>query len=167
MHRLHGAESDYYTSLRNPYKAKNACFDTLEELFLIKGVTTDILYGNDRQKGLINFITVHSRTSKININGAPREILMAIPGMTVEIAERIISGRQNKALGSIEEATMNPGAGFSAISSYIGLGESNTFTIDAVGYKDNEKKGYAIRAIIITEGNKYRYVYYKSPAYIR
>ncbi|HEX8948719.1 MAG TPA: hypothetical protein VF790_07150, partial [Dissulfurispiraceae bacterium] len=37
--RLHGAESDYYMSLPNPYKAKNADFDTLEELLLVKGVT--------------------------------------------------------------------------------------------------------------------------------
>lgn len=168
LHRLHGAENDYYMSLPHPYKAKNTGFDTLEELFLVKGVPSDILYGNDQQKGLINFITVYSRSGKININVASREILMAIPGMTADMAENIIFGRQNKASGNIQDAQANLGAGYSAISPYIGTGESNIFTIDVVGYKDNEKKGYAIRATVIIEGNnKYRFAYYKSPAYIR
>ena len=35
LHRLNGAEDDYYQSLPKPYKAKNADFDSLEELSLI------------------------------------------------------------------------------------------------------------------------------------
>ncbi len=46
LHRLNGAKSDYYLSLPNPYKAKNADFDTLEELLLVKGVTRELLYGD-------------------------------------------------------------------------------------------------------------------------
>ena len=71
LHRLHGAEDDYYMSLPNPYKAKNAGFETLEELLLVRGVTPEILYGTKGKRGLIDFLTVNSKMTKININAAP------------------------------------------------------------------------------------------------
>ncbi len=40
-----GAESDYYSSLPNAYVAKNAPFETVEELLLVKGWTRALLYG--------------------------------------------------------------------------------------------------------------------------
>src|SRR4030043_741794 len=90
LHRLHGAESDYYMSLPNPYKAKDANFDTLEELLLVKGMTPEILYGDGKKKGIINFLTINSKTSQININAAPKEVLTSIPGITPEFADTII-----------------------------------------------------------------------------
>ena len=45
-----GAESDYYQSLPEPYKAKNAPFETIEETLLVRGVTLDLLYGYDRNR---------------------------------------------------------------------------------------------------------------------
>jgi general secretion pathway protein K len=60
LHRLHGAEDDYYISLPNPYKTKNANFETLEELLLVKGMTPEILL-DEGKKGIIDFLTVNSR----------------------------------------------------------------------------------------------------------
>jgi len=40
-------EGDYYRRLPQPYKVKNGPFDTVEELLLVKGVTGQILYGED------------------------------------------------------------------------------------------------------------------------
>ncbi len=42
-----GAQSDYYQSLSEPYQAKNAPFETVEELFLVENVTAQLLYGED------------------------------------------------------------------------------------------------------------------------
>src|SRR5512145_1718052 len=63
LHRLHGAENDYYLSLNNPYRAKDAYFDNLEELLLVKGMTRDILYGTDEKKSLIQYLTVYTSTA--------------------------------------------------------------------------------------------------------
>jgi DNA uptake protein ComE-like DNA-binding protein len=46
----YGAESDYYGSLPSPYRAKNAPFETVEELLLVKGVTPELLYGMDANR---------------------------------------------------------------------------------------------------------------------
>ncbi len=160
LHHLSGAESDYYMSLPNPYKAKNANFDTLEELLLVKGMTPEILYGEGDKRGIIDFLTVNSKNSKINVNAAPKEVLMAIPGITPEIADGIISYRENKEINSAGDVGIPGESG-----PYISYGDSNTFTIDSVGHKGNAKAGFDIRATVIIEGNnKYRYVYYKSPA---
>ncbi len=42
-----GAEDDYYLMLPEPYHCKNAPLETVDEVLLIKGGTTDILYGED------------------------------------------------------------------------------------------------------------------------
>ncbi|MBI1390849.1 MAG: hypothetical protein GC154_20660 [bacterium] len=45
--RTYGAEFDYYMSLEEPYQPKNGQFDTLNELLLVKGMSVDVLYGED------------------------------------------------------------------------------------------------------------------------
>jgi general secretion pathway protein K len=164
LRRLNGAESEYYMSLPNPYKAKNANFDTVEELLLVKGVTPEILFGAEGKKGIIRFLTVYSKANTINLYTAPREVLMALPGMTPEIADAIITTRTAKQSPGIEELKAVLGTGYAPLAPYIGFGSSNAFTIDATGWKDNEKKAYPVRATVVLEGNgKFRYVYYKSP----
>ena len=74
LHRLNGAESDYYLSLPNPYRAKDANFDTLEELLLVRGVTPEILYGGGETKGIIQYLTLRpdsSFTINVNVAAAP------------------------------------------------------------------------------------------------
>ncbi|MBI3856185.1 MAG: general secretion pathway protein GspK [Planctomycetes bacterium] len=42
-----GAESSYYNGLTPPYNCKNQPFETVEELLYVKGITPEILYGED------------------------------------------------------------------------------------------------------------------------
>ncbi len=50
-----GTEGEYYRSLEKPYRVKNAPLDTVEELLLVKGVTPEVLYGEDFDRnGLIS-----------------------------------------------------------------------------------------------------------------
>lgn len=163
LHRLHGAESDYYMSLPNPYRAKDDNFDTIEELLLVKGMTAGILYGDGEKKGIIDFLTVHSGAASININAAPREVLMALPGITPEYADSIIEYRKTKEINDLSEIGLS-GEGIELIMPEIDTQGTETFTIDAFGRKTGEKGVYAIRATVRLEGGeKYKYIYYKSP----
>ncbi len=45
--RTNGAEAEYYATLNPPYRPKNAEFETVEELLMVKGFTGRILYGED------------------------------------------------------------------------------------------------------------------------
>jgi len=69
--RVGGAESSYYLSLPYPYRAKNDLFDTLDELRLVRGMTPE------RFEKLKPFATIYS-SGKVNINTAPKEVLMAL-----------------------------------------------------------------------------------------
>ncbi len=50
-----GAESAYYLSLDPPYRAKNAAFESLDELLRVRGIDPLMLYGEDRNRnGLLD-----------------------------------------------------------------------------------------------------------------
>lgn len=161
LHRLHGAESDYYMSLKNPYKARNADFETMEELLLVKGVTGELLHGNGSSRGLIDILTVNAKAGKINLNAAPREVLLAIPGMTAELADALIANRSAQPSLSVQEIL---GGTYAAISKYADALETQVFTVESAGYQGKSRAGYGIRATIMLEANnKIKYLYYKSP----
>jgi len=78
-----GAEASYYEGLEIPYRCKNAPMDSIEELFLIKGMTPEIFYGDGTldppQLPLSECLTVHgSPNGAVNINSAPEEVRMAM-----------------------------------------------------------------------------------------
>jgi hypothetical protein len=92
---------------------------------------------------------------------------MAIPNMTPGFADAIIAFRQNKEMTD-QDLQGIVGGNYEEMSQYIsteGDGMSaNVFTIDSVGYKQNEKGGYAIRATtVVFDDGKHKFLYYKSP----
>ena len=168
LHRLNGAENDYYQSLPNPYKARNGNFETVEELLLVKGMTPEILYGRDRKFGLIDLVTVQGRTGKININAAAPAVLLALPGMTREMVEGIVAYRTEREIKNIQEITGLLGDAFAQVSPHISVSGSAVYTIESIGYQRSNTNGYGIRAKVQLEGDKrYRYLYYKNPVIIK
>ena len=166
LHRLNGAEDDYYQSLPRPYKARNADFETLEELILVKGMTPDILYGTGKAKGIFPFLTVHRKTGQINLNVAPREILAALPGMDTAMVDRIVAVRASSATGEAGALRGTLGALFPSLAPYAGdtAGASATYTVEATGYKEDPARGHSILATVTFDGPQhYRFDYYKSP----
>ena len=103
--RVGGAESSFYLSRPFPYNAKNDLFDTADELRLVRDVTPEV-FGK-----LLPFVTVHS-SGKVNVNTAPKQILMALSAgqdaadageITEATAEEIIEYRKEKPFRKIEE----------------------------------------------------------------
>jgi type II secretory pathway component PulK len=115
--RVAGAESDYYQGLNPPYYAKNAPFDNLAELLLVKGVTPEMYWGisatnhtpgtfqhpklgfgnapnemPDYPFGLVDVFTPFS-SGQININTADANVLQCIPNIDATTAESIIKYR--------------------------------------------------------------------------
>lgn len=166
LYRLHGAEDDYYRSLPNPYEARNANFETVEELILVKGVTAELLYGGPERRGIIDYLTVYAPSGKVNITSAPREVLLSVPGMTSDFADAIIASRASEDTEQMEGIV---GLDVAAFSSYaVSNTGGNTFTIDAVGYGTRDQSGYATRATVsIQRLGEIQYHYYKSPLELR
>jgi general secretion pathway protein K len=83
-----GGEDSYYRLLPEPYEAKNAPFQALDELLLVKGVNENIF-----QK-IRKYITIYGN-GRVNINTAAKPVLMAV-GYSENIADRIIAFRNGK-----------------------------------------------------------------------
>lgn len=168
LHRLNGAESDYYQSLPNPYKAKNSAFETLEELLSIKGVTREILYGERGKKGLIDLLTVYGKTDKVNINTASKEILLSVPGMMADMVEEILLFRQKQEIKNLQEIGGSLVKNQALILPYINFGPGDIFTIESSGYKERPQSGYAIRTkVSLLSNNQYKILYYKTPVTLK
>jgi type II secretory pathway component PulK len=85
---LYGAENGYYQALEQPYACKNAPFENIYELLLVKGVTTEILHK------IKPYITVYGN-GMININTASEVTLDAIIGPAFEgLGAKIFQYRQ-------------------------------------------------------------------------
>jgi general secretion pathway protein K len=167
LHRLHGAESDYYMSLPNPYRSKNGDFDSVEELLMVKGMTPEILYGSSARTGIFRFLTVYSKVGGINVNTAPREVLAALPGMTPEVVDQVIANRETAGANPPDLKTVL-GDRFTSLAPYIGGSESDSYTIDSTGYRQGEKQGFTVSATVsVAAGGKYGCLYYKSPTGVK
>lgn len=79
--RPEGAENDYYNGLENPYPCKNGPMDSVEELLLIKGITTKVFFGDPEKEELplTEYFTVHGDwQGRVNINTAREEVIAAM-----------------------------------------------------------------------------------------
>ncbi|MEW6068961.1 MAG: hypothetical protein AB1610_11815 [Nitrospirota bacterium] len=139
LHRLNGAEEDYYQSLEEPYSCKDSSFDIIEELLLVKGITPEILYGPEKNKdsqykGAAQYLTAKS-SGMVNINTADRVVLEAKFGITA--AGNIMVQRST---GQI----LVPVAGGDVKSRY--------FSIISTGRSNNTKR--AVKAVFLKKDDK-------------
>ncbi|MEE4242841.1 MAG: type II secretion system minor pseudopilin GspK [Desulfopila sp.] len=87
-------ESSYYRSLEPSYTCRNGPMEFIEELLLIRGITSDLYYGNDAFPGLRHLVTVYGNDGKININTASADILQALSkDMTTEFVQELLDFR--------------------------------------------------------------------------
>jgi hypothetical protein len=86
--RATGAESGYYSGMPQSYLPKSGPLSSLDELLLVRGVTPQLLYGNDRNRngkldpgeedgsdfnrGWSEFLTVYGRELDVDTTGNPR-----------------------------------------------------------------------------------------------
>ncbi len=86
LKHTHGAESAYYLKRRVPYRAKNAFFDSPEELLLVRGVTPELYYGSAGVPGLRDVFSVYNRSPKISVDTAPAAVFQALLGLDAAAA---------------------------------------------------------------------------------
>ncbi len=173
LRHANGAEDDYYQSLNPPYKAKNGRFDTVEELLLVRGVTADYFYGHVerapdgsfiRRVGLANCLTVYSANNLINVNSAPIEVLMSVPGVSPQAAQMIYERRKSKPFNSVDEINRAVPASLGTNApSYLTTNLMDIYTLTALGRRQGSKAVRAIRTVIFLtqqEPSGYRIIYW-------
>lgn len=138
-----GAESSYYSSLSVPYTAKNAPLDCIEELLMVKGMTSELFGGTTKTPALAQFLTIYG-TGVISINTAPKMVLRALsPEITDELADRIDEYRKNENndLSSVDWYKNASGmGGITVKAGLIDVAKSNYFKIYTTGVSDKMKQ---------------------------
>jgi general secretion pathway protein K len=86
LHRLHGAESDFYLALPVPYRARNGNIQDAAELLQIRGVTPELYAGAGDRPGLRELVTA-AAVSTVNLNTASPLVLKAVGLSDAEIAD--------------------------------------------------------------------------------
>lgn len=94
LHLTNGAESEYYEGLDRPYRAKNANFDSVQELLLVRGVTREIFYGSDGVPGLVDLFSVFNNARQINLTSVTPAVMQALTGMNPEEADEFGAARR-------------------------------------------------------------------------
>ena len=157
---LTGAEDYYYSSMKNPYYSKDGMMDNIYELRLIKGMSDDIFLGNEESHGIADFVAVRGTETRVNINTAPFEVIMALAeGMDSITAEEIISQREEEPFYSVEDIqkikSMDSDL-MDAIKSRIKV-TSNYFSINIMGYFRDVSTN--INALVNRSGDSIRIVH--------
>ena len=155
LHRMMGAEKDYYQELDTPYQAANSDIEILEELLFIKGIDKKLFYGeaalptvsdfvsgeNDGEErelrlkdGLSSIFTVYSgatskddkKQSKVNLNSASLGVLMSLPLMDEGTAQIIIDARKEEQITNVGYLVNLIGVPlYKSIQQYITLKEAD------------------------------------------
>lgn len=127
--RENGAESEYYSQLEIPYRAKNGPLDTVEELLMIKGFDGRVLYGEDQDRngiltpneddgdetfpednsdneltrGLYPYVTVLSRDPNTDPENRPKVYLYGPPAdVTERLAEYLDNSKIQFILNAVQ-----------------------------------------------------------------
>lgn len=104
--RPQGAERDRYEALGLPYIPPNAAFRTVEELQQVIGITP-ALY-----RRLAGALTVHSRQAGINSTLASRQVLLALPNVSVEDVDAYLVSREEMLAAGMAPLPFPQAAGF-------------------------------------------------------
>jgi len=92
-----GAEDSYYRALERPYPCKNAPFEFLEELLLVRGITEELFYGTEERPGISLYLSTYGDDGKININTAGPLVLRALSDqIDQERAEDMVAYREDE-----------------------------------------------------------------------
>lgn len=86
--RLYGAEAVEYERVGYPYGPRNGPFASVEELQQVMGMNYELY------RQVEPAVTVYSGRSEVNLAYAPRQVLLAQPGVTPDLADRYITERE-------------------------------------------------------------------------
>ena len=133
LRRPNGAEAADYRAAGLKYVPSNASFENVGELRRVLGVTPALM------AKIADNLTVYSRQPGINPSTAPREVLLALPGINPEQVDTFIAARRDALANRLPIPPLVSAQGFATAASPVWrihietrLPDGVTFARDAV-----------------------------------
>jgi len=117
--RPHGAEQSEYKSAGLSYVPRNAPYQTVSEVQQVLGMNYEIY------SRIEPAITIYAGGAEPNAAYANKQALMALPGMTSELADQIIAQRQQIPAGQVGVTGLTTPNGLPIVAN----GGGNTYTV--------------------------------------
>ncbi|MGH7931448.1 MAG: general secretion pathway protein GspK [Candidatus Binatia bacterium] len=168
LHRVSGAENDYYESLAQPYTAKNGLFDSVEELLWVKGVTVGLFFGTgagaetasaeNRRPGLAEIFTVDSPIDRVNLRTTSAEVIHALLGLPLDKCRAFIEER--KKLSDKTIADLLPLLGIdvgSAVTRMFVFTNPSVISVEAEGSATGAGLPRRIKGVVRVAGGQGRF----------
>jgi general secretion pathway protein K len=167
LHRINGAESDYYQSLPVPYSAKNGPFDTVEDLLWVKGATTALFYGFGEDAaapergaivGLKQLFTVDSPNDRVNLRTASAEVIHALTGIDLKKCQQFVEERKKLSDKSLPDllALLGGGTGDPRLQNFVFTNPS-VVSVEAEGQPAESRVRRRVRGVVRAAGGQARF----------
>jgi general secretion pathway protein K len=167
LHRINGAESDYYQSLPVPYSAKNGPFDTVEDLLWLRGVTTAMFYGSGEDAaapergaivGLKQLFTVDSPNDRVNLRTASAEVIHALTGIDMKKCQQFVEERKKLSDKSLPDllALLGGGTGDPRLQNFVFTNPS-VVSVEAEGRPGESHVRRRVRGVVRAAGGQARF----------
>jgi general secretion pathway protein K len=160
LHRVNGAESEYYQSQPHPYTAKNGPFDMIEDLLWVRGVSAGLFYGLEedgiRRAALKDLFTVDSQLARVNLRTATAPVIHALLGIPLNDAQKFTEERRKIGESTFADLVrlVSPSAS-DQTQRYFVFTPPSVISIEAAGYRDGSKMGRSIKGVIrLVGGNR-------------
>lgn len=142
LHRLDGAESDYYLGLDRPYHAKNSDLQSLQELLLVRGIEPELFHGTEDHPGLADFLNVSGQNLRMDINSASPQAFRLVEGLPDEVVQNIVAMRQDRPIADMDTVMeIVPQAFTSQFLDLFGIKEGQRAIIRAALVQEDETIG--------------------------
>lgn len=121
------AEDSYYSGQAYPYEAKDANFEVLEEIILVKGMSKEIF------REIKEYLTIYGN-GRVNVNTASRQVLLSL-GLDESIVEKIIqfrSGNDNEGDSAENNIFTEPLSIVPKLSQHVNLSDSEVAVLSVI-----------------------------------
>jgi general secretion pathway protein K len=154
-----GVTEDIFYGRKNPFTDGDT-ERAEQDSFAIDPFAEDGEGGSVTYQGLSELFTVFSTSNalKININDAPYGLLMTVPAMTEDTAQRIIELRREEEFENISDARLMELPNYSQLAPSLTVDPTNYYRIEARGGVTDMTAGRAISVVVeLTPRKKDKY----------
>lgn len=132
LHRLNGAEDDFYEAEDRDYGCKNLDFDVVDELLLVRGVSEALFAGGGGRPGLIDLLSPYGGRNQLDINCCDPVAFSLIEDLPPEVVQEIIALRSAAPIKSLADLSeLVPFENFSQLQQLFTVTDSEYVTISA------------------------------------
>jgi general secretion pathway protein K len=148
----------YYQSLPEPYVARHAPLEHIEEVLPVRGISPELFFGHAdksaagewrRSPALVDLLTTENALGAVNPNYAAFEVLRILPGWNDSMAVATVAARTTAPFRSVDDLQ----EAVPALSMDTGLapltfGSGPVYTLTATGFLPGSGVRRSIRALV-------------------